>query len=81
MSASASPHPSPPAEADPLIGRTDEHAAQKLERHGTRPNLVRGTVDDLHRRLTEDAIAVSLEVVLFRSGARRTIYVTPVERG
>ena len=32
-----------------LIGRTDEHAAQKLERHGTRPNLVRGTVDDLRR--------------------------------
>jgi alkanesulfonate monooxygenase SsuD/methylene tetrahydromethanopterin reductase-like flavin-dependent oxidoreductase (luciferase family) len=34
-----------------LIGRTDEHAAEKLERHGPRPTLVHGTVDDLRRHL------------------------------
>ena len=32
-----------------LIGRTDEQAAEKLERHGPRPSLVHGTVDDLRR--------------------------------
>lgn len=32
-----------------LIGRTDGHAAEKLERHGPRPFLVHGTVDDLRR--------------------------------
>ena len=30
-----------------LVGRTRAHAAEKLERHGTRPGLVHGTVDDL----------------------------------
>jgi alkanesulfonate monooxygenase SsuD/methylene tetrahydromethanopterin reductase-like flavin-dependent oxidoreductase (luciferase family) len=34
-----------------LIGRTDDHAAEKLERHGPRPTLVHGTVDDLRRHL------------------------------
>jgi alkanesulfonate monooxygenase SsuD/methylene tetrahydromethanopterin reductase-like flavin-dependent oxidoreductase (luciferase family) len=34
-----------------LVGRTDAHAAEKLERHGSRPNLVHGTVDDLRRHL------------------------------
>jgi alkanesulfonate monooxygenase SsuD/methylene tetrahydromethanopterin reductase-like flavin-dependent oxidoreductase (luciferase family) len=34
-----------------LIGRSDEHAAAKLERHGPRPYLVHGTVDDLRRHL------------------------------
>lgn len=40
-----------------LIGRTDEHAAEKLERHGTRPHLVHGTVADLrhHFQDLEDA--------------------------
>jgi S1-C subfamily serine protease len=38
------------------------------------------TVDDLHRRLTEDAIGVSLSVVLFRAGARRELLITPMER-
>ena len=32
-----------------LIGRTEAHAADKLEHHGLRPNLVHGTVDDLRR--------------------------------
>ena len=32
-----------------LIGRTRAEAAAKLERHGTRPGLVHGTVDDLRR--------------------------------
>jgi alkanesulfonate monooxygenase SsuD/methylene tetrahydromethanopterin reductase-like flavin-dependent oxidoreductase (luciferase family) len=32
-----------------LIGRTDADAAAKLERHGPRPGLVHGTVDDLRR--------------------------------
>ncbi len=32
-----------------LIGRTDEHAAEKLERHGPRPHLVHGTVEELRR--------------------------------
>jgi alkanesulfonate monooxygenase SsuD/methylene tetrahydromethanopterin reductase-like flavin-dependent oxidoreductase (luciferase family) len=32
-----------------LIGRTDAHAVEKLERHGPRPHLVHGTVDDLRR--------------------------------
>ncbi|MFL5863838.1 MAG: LLM class flavin-dependent oxidoreductase [Solirubrobacteraceae bacterium] len=30
-----------------LIGRTDEHASEKLERHGPRPMLLHGTVEDL----------------------------------
>ena len=38
------------------------------------------TVDDLHRRLSEDAINVSLDVVLFRSGSRRELRITPIER-
>src|SRR5262249_32688012 len=38
------------------------------------------TVDDLHRRLSEDAINASLDVVLFRGGVRRELRVTPVER-
>ena len=38
------------------------------------------TVDDLHRRLSEDAINASLDVVLFRSGARRELRITRVER-
>ena len=32
-----------------LLGRTRAEAAAKLERHGTRPGLVHGTVDDLRR--------------------------------
>ncbi|MBV9412637.1 MAG: LLM class flavin-dependent oxidoreductase [Acidimicrobiia bacterium] len=32
-----------------LIGRSDEHAAAKLERHGPRPHLVHGTVEELRR--------------------------------
>jgi len=32
-----------------LIGRSMEHAEEKLERHGPRPMLVHGTVDDLRR--------------------------------
>ena len=35
-----------------LVGRTDEHAAEKLERHGPRPYLVHGTVEDLRRHLS-----------------------------
>jgi S1-C subfamily serine protease len=38
------------------------------------------TVDDLHRRLTEDAIGASLEVAFFRAGERRALAITPVER-
>jgi alkanesulfonate monooxygenase SsuD/methylene tetrahydromethanopterin reductase-like flavin-dependent oxidoreductase (luciferase family) len=40
-----------------LIGRSDDHAAEKLERHGPRPHLVRGTVDALRRHFSalEDA--------------------------
>jgi S1-C subfamily serine protease len=38
------------------------------------------TVDDLHRRLNEDAIGVSLEIVLFHSGARRELNIVPTER-
>lgn len=38
------------------------------------------TVDDLHRRLTEDAIGVSLEVGLFHAGERRELRVVPIER-
>ncbi|MGH9265711.1 MAG: LLM class flavin-dependent oxidoreductase [Acidimicrobiales bacterium] len=34
-----------------LIGRTPEEAAAKLRTHGSRPGLVAGTVDDLHRHL------------------------------
>ena len=34
-----------------LIGRSTEHAAEKLERHGPRPRLVHGTVDDLRSHL------------------------------
>jgi alkanesulfonate monooxygenase SsuD/methylene tetrahydromethanopterin reductase-like flavin-dependent oxidoreductase (luciferase family) len=32
-----------------LIGRTDDHAAEKLGRHGQRPYLVHGTVNDLRQ--------------------------------
>ena len=35
-----------------LVGRTGEHAAEKLERHGPRPRLVHGTVEDLRRHLS-----------------------------
>ena len=35
-----------------LIGRTEDAAAEKLERHGPRPNLVHGTVDDLRRHFS-----------------------------
>jgi S1-C subfamily serine protease len=38
------------------------------------------TVDDLHRRLNEDAIGVSLEIVLFHGGARRELNIIPTER-
>lgn len=38
------------------------------------------TVDDLHRRLTEDAIGVSVEIVLFRGGVRRELKIIPIER-
>jgi len=38
------------------------------------------TVDDLHRRLTEDAIGIPVEISLFRGGVQRTLIVTPVER-
>jgi S1-C subfamily serine protease len=38
------------------------------------------TLDDLHRRLSEDAINASLGVVLFRGGSRRELRITPVER-
>jgi alkanesulfonate monooxygenase SsuD/methylene tetrahydromethanopterin reductase-like flavin-dependent oxidoreductase (luciferase family) len=35
-----------------LIGRTREEATAKLERYGTRPGLVHGTIDDLRRHLS-----------------------------
>jgi S1-C subfamily serine protease len=38
------------------------------------------TVDDLHRRLNEDAIGVSLEIALFHNGARRELNIVPTER-
>ena len=38
------------------------------------------TVDDLHRRLNEDAIGVSLTIALFHGGTRRELKVTPTER-
>jgi S1-C subfamily serine protease len=38
------------------------------------------TVDDLHRRLNEDAIAVALNIGLFHSGTRRELNVIPTER-
>jgi S1-C subfamily serine protease len=38
------------------------------------------TVDDLHRKLTEDTIGISLEIVYFRAGARRELNVVPTER-
>jgi S1-C subfamily serine protease len=38
------------------------------------------TVDDLHRRLNEDAIGVSLEIALFHAGARRELNIIPTER-
>ena len=38
------------------------------------------TVDDLHRRLNEDAIGVSLTIALFHAGTRRELNVTPTER-
>jgi len=38
------------------------------------------SVDDLHRCLSEDAIGVSLEIILFRTGARRELSIVPTER-
>ena len=38
------------------------------------------TVDDLHRRLNEDAIGVSLEIALFHGGGRRELNIIPTER-
>jgi len=38
------------------------------------------TVDDLHRRLNEDAIGVSLEIALFHGGGRRELNIVPTER-
>jgi S1-C subfamily serine protease len=38
------------------------------------------TVDDLHRRLNEDAIGVSLTIALFHGGTRRELNVIPTER-
>jgi len=38
------------------------------------------TVDDLHRRLNEDAIGVSLTIGLFHGGGRRELNVIPTER-
>ncbi|MCU1448412.1 MAG: flavin-dependent oxidoreductase, F420-dependent methylene-tetrahydromethanopterin reductase [Acidimicrobiales bacterium] len=35
-----------------LVGRTEEQAREKWERHGTRPGLVHGTVEDLRRHLS-----------------------------
>jgi alkanesulfonate monooxygenase SsuD/methylene tetrahydromethanopterin reductase-like flavin-dependent oxidoreductase (luciferase family) len=35
-----------------LVGRTQLHAAEKLERHGPRPYLVHGTVEDLRRHFS-----------------------------
>jgi alkanesulfonate monooxygenase SsuD/methylene tetrahydromethanopterin reductase-like flavin-dependent oxidoreductase (luciferase family) len=39
-----------------LIGRDADDAASKLERHGTRPGLVHGTVDDLRRHFAALAV-------------------------
>ncbi|MGE5100247.1 MAG: S1C family serine protease [Deltaproteobacteria bacterium] len=38
------------------------------------------TVDDLHRRLTENTIGTPIELVVFRSGARRQFEIIPTER-
>ena len=38
------------------------------------------TVDDLHRRLTENAIGAAIELVVFRAGMRRSFEITPTER-
>ena len=38
------------------------------------------TLDDLHRRLTEDAIGTALTVAFFRGGARREFDIIPIER-
>jgi S1-C subfamily serine protease len=38
------------------------------------------TVDDLHRRLTEDTIGITTEVVVYRTGVRRVVQVVPRER-
>ena len=38
------------------------------------------TVDDLHRRLTESAIGMEIEMVVFRSGVRRQFAIVPTER-
>jgi len=35
-----------------LVGRTAKEAGAKLTRHGPRPGLVHGTVDDLRRHLS-----------------------------
>jgi alkanesulfonate monooxygenase SsuD/methylene tetrahydromethanopterin reductase-like flavin-dependent oxidoreductase (luciferase family) len=40
-----------------LVGRTADEAGAKLERHGTRPALVHGTVQDLRRHLAQLAEA------------------------
>lgn len=38
------------------------------------------TVDDLHRRLTENTIGTAIELVVFRGGVRRPFEITPTER-
>ena len=38
------------------------------------------TVDDLHRRLNEDAIGATLKIVLFHAGVRRELSIKPIER-
>ena len=38
------------------------------------------TVDDLHRRLTESAIGVATQIVMYRAGMRRQIEIIPGER-
>ena len=38
------------------------------------------SVDDLHRCLSEDAIGVSTEMILFRAGVRRELSIVPTER-
>jgi S1-C subfamily serine protease len=38
------------------------------------------TVDDLHRRLTENAIGSAIEIVVYRSGLRRQFEIVPTER-
>jgi len=38
------------------------------------------SIDDLHRCLSEGAIGVSVEIILFRAGARRELSIVPIER-